>query len=133
MDELLLSSGSSKADIFGFDNVEVSVNNFLDIHDFLFPHVVNVFNISYEDKITTGKNENNQYLQISKLANVKYIISDDRILQPSVRSMVASVADIFEIIHAITAGTLEKNIGIEQLKQAMPLMWDDQKKMFGME
>jgi len=25
------------------------------------------------------------------------------------------------------------DIGIEQLKQAMPLMWDDQKKMFGME
>ena len=38
-----------------------------------------------------------------------------------------------EIIHAIIAGTLEKDIGIEQLKQAMPLMWDDQKKMFGME
>jgi len=28
---------------------------------------------------------------------------------------------------------LKKDIGIEQLKQAMPLMWDDQKKMFGME
>ena len=27
-----------------------------------------------------------------------------------------------EIIHAIIAGTLEKDIGIEQLKQAMPLM-----------
>lgn len=26
-----------------------------------------------------------------------------------------------------------EDIGIEQLKQAMPLMWDDQKKMFGME
>ena len=38
-----------------------------------------------------------------------------------------------EIIHAIIAETLEKDIGIEQLKQAMPLMWDDQKKMFGME
>ena len=38
-----------------------------------------------------------------------------------------------EIIHAIIAGTLEKDIGIEQLKQAMPLMWDDQKKMFGLE
>ena len=38
-----------------------------------------------------------------------------------------------EIIHAIIAGTLEKDIGIEQLKQAMPLMWDDRKKMFGME
>ena len=38
-----------------------------------------------------------------------------------------------EIIHAIIVGTLEKDIGIEQLKQAMPLMWDDQKKMFGME
>ena len=38
-----------------------------------------------------------------------------------------------EIIYAIIAGTLEKDIGIEQLKQAMPLMWDDQKKMFGME
>ena len=38
-----------------------------------------------------------------------------------------------EIIHAIVAGTLEKDIGIEQLKQAMPLMWDEQKKMFGME
>ena len=38
-----------------------------------------------------------------------------------------------EIIHAIIAGTLEKDIGIEQLKQAMPLVWDEQKKMFGME
>ena len=38
-----------------------------------------------------------------------------------------------EIIHTIIAGTLEKYIGIEQLKQAMPLMWDEQKKMFGME
>ena len=38
-----------------------------------------------------------------------------------------------EIIHAIIAGTLKKDIGIEQLKQAMPLMWDEQKKMFGME
>ena len=38
-----------------------------------------------------------------------------------------------EIIHAIIAGTLEKDIGIEQLKQAMPLMWDDQKKMFDIE
>ena len=38
-----------------------------------------------------------------------------------------------EIIHAIIAGTLEKDIGIEQLKQAMPLMWDDQKKMFNIE
>ena len=37
------------------------------------------------------------------------------------------------IIHAIITGTLEKDIGIEQLKQAMPLMWDEQKKMFGME
>ena len=33
----------------------------------------------------------------------------------------------------IITGTLEKDIGIEQLKRAMPLMWDDQKKMFGME
>ena len=38
-----------------------------------------------------------------------------------------------EIIHAIITGTLEKDIGIEQLKQAMPLMWEDQKKMFGLE
>jgi hypothetical protein len=38
-----------------------------------------------------------------------------------------------EIIHAINAWTLEKDIGIEQLKQAMSLMWKDQKKMFGME
>ena len=38
-----------------------------------------------------------------------------------------------EIIHAIIAGTLEKDIGIEQLKQAMPLMWNDQKKMFDIE
>ena len=38
-----------------------------------------------------------------------------------------------EIIHAIIAGTLEKDIGIEQLKQAMPLMWNEQKQMFGME
>ena len=27
----------------------------------------------------------------------------------------------------------EKEIGIEQLKQAMPLMWNDQKKMFDIE
>ena len=38
-----------------------------------------------------------------------------------------------EIIHAIIAGTSEKDIGIEQLKQAMPLMWNEQKQMFGME
>ena len=38
-----------------------------------------------------------------------------------------------EIIHAIIAGTLEKDLGIEQLKQAMPLMWNDQKKMFDIE
>ena len=60
-------------------------------------------------------------------------MSDNRILQPSAIAIVPSVADIFEIIHGIIAGTLEKDIGIEQLKQAMPLMWDDQKKMFSME
>ena len=60
-------------------------------------------------------------------------MSDNRISQPSAITIVPSVADIFEIIHAIIAGTLEKDIGIEQLKQAMPLMWGDQKKMFGME
>ena len=38
-----------------------------------------------------------------------------------------------DIIHAIIAGTLEKDIGIEQLKQATPLMWNEQKQMFGME
>ena len=38
-----------------------------------------------------------------------------------------------EIIHAIIAGTLEKDIGIEQLKQAMPLMLEEPKNMFGME
>ena len=32
-----------------------------------------------------------------------------------------------------TVEEAEKDIGIEQLKQAMPLMWDDQKRMFGME
>jgi len=34
---------------------------------------------------------------------------------------------------AVFAGSNNKGISIEKLKQAMPLMWDDQEKMFGME
>ena len=36
-----------------------------------------------------------------------------------------------EIIHAIITRTLTRNISLEQLKQSLPLMWDEQKEMFG--
>ena len=74
-----------------------------------------------------------QALNSGKFSNVhelaRAIGKDDGYVSRIIRLTLLSP----EIIHAIIAGTLEKDIGIEQLKQAMPLMWDDQKKMFGME
>lgn len=38
-----------------------------------------------------------------------------------------------EIIHAILTGNLNKSIRTENLKQSLPTLWEDQKKMFGIE
>ena len=38
-----------------------------------------------------------------------------------------------EIIHAVLAGKINKNISTEKLKQSLPTLWEDQKKMFGTE
>ena len=38
-----------------------------------------------------------------------------------------------EIIHAVLAGKISKSISTEKLKQSFPTLWEDQKKMFGME
>ena len=38
-----------------------------------------------------------------------------------------------EIIHAILAGTLQKSIPMEKLCKEMPVRWEDQKKLFGIE
>ena len=38
-----------------------------------------------------------------------------------------------EIIHAILAGTLQRNIPIENFRKEMPTRWEDQKKLFGFE
>ena len=35
-----------------------------------------------------------------------------------------------DIIHAVLAGKINKSISTEKLKQALPSMWEDQKKMF---
>ena len=35
-----------------------------------------------------------------------------------------------EIIHAVLAGKINKNISTETLKQSLPTLWEDQKKMF---
>ena len=38
-----------------------------------------------------------------------------------------------EIIHAILAGTLQKSIPMETLRREMPVRWENQKKLFGIE
>jgi hypothetical protein len=38
-----------------------------------------------------------------------------------------------EIIHAVLTGKINKSISTEKLKQALPPMWEDQKKMFDIE
>ena len=38
-----------------------------------------------------------------------------------------------EIIHAVLAGKINKSISTEKLKLALPPMWDEQQKLFGME
>ena len=38
-----------------------------------------------------------------------------------------------EIVHAILAGTLKSTIALERLRKEMPILWKDQKKMFGVE
>ena len=35
-----------------------------------------------------------------------------------------------EIIHAVLAGTLQRNIPIENFRKEMPIRWEDQKKLF---
>ena len=35
-----------------------------------------------------------------------------------------------EIVHAILAGTLKRNIPIENFRKEMPIRWEDQKKLF---
>ena len=86
------------------------------------PDIVFMQKFSWQTLIDSGKFSN-----VHELARA--IGKDDGYVSRIIRLTLLSP----EIIHAIIAGTLEKDIGIEQLKQAMPLMWDDQKKMFGME
>ena len=38
-----------------------------------------------------------------------------------------------EIIHAILTGTLKCPIALERLRKEMPIRWEDQKKLFGIE
>ena len=38
-----------------------------------------------------------------------------------------------EIIHEILAGTLKKSIPLEILRKEVPIRWEDQKKLFGIE
>ena len=38
-----------------------------------------------------------------------------------------------DIIHAVLAGKINKSISTEKLKQSLPPMWEDQKKMFDIE
>ena len=38
-----------------------------------------------------------------------------------------------EIIHAVLAGKITKSISTEKLKQSLPTLWEDQKKMFNIE
>ena len=38
-----------------------------------------------------------------------------------------------EIIHAVLAGKINKSISTEKLKQSLPTLWEDQKKMFNIE
>ena len=38
-----------------------------------------------------------------------------------------------EIVHAILAGTLQRSVPLEKLRKEMPIRWEDQKKLFGVE
>lgn len=38
-----------------------------------------------------------------------------------------------EIVHAVLTGTLPEGIGVENLRQAMPVLWSEQKKLLNME
>ena len=38
-----------------------------------------------------------------------------------------------DIIHAVLAGKINKSISTEKLKQSLPTLWEDQKKMFNIE
>ena len=38
-----------------------------------------------------------------------------------------------EIVHAILTGTLPEGIGVEDLRQSMPVLWSEQKKLLGIE
>ena len=38
-----------------------------------------------------------------------------------------------EIVHAILAGTLQRSLPLEKLRKEMPIRWEDQKKLFGVE
>ena len=38
-----------------------------------------------------------------------------------------------EIVHAILTGTLKCPIALERLRKEMPILWDEQKKLFGVE
>ena len=38
-----------------------------------------------------------------------------------------------EIVHAILAGTLQRSVPLEKLCKEMPIRWEDQKKLFGVE
>ena len=38
-----------------------------------------------------------------------------------------------EIVHAILAGTLQKTVSLEMLRKELPVRWEDQKKLFGVE
>ena len=38
-----------------------------------------------------------------------------------------------EIVHAILAGTLQKSISQDTLRKELPVRWEDQKKLFGVE
>ena len=38
-----------------------------------------------------------------------------------------------EIVHAILAGTLQRSVPLEKLRKEMPIRWEDQKTLFGVE
>ena len=38
-----------------------------------------------------------------------------------------------EIVHAILAGTLQRSVSMETLRKELPVRWEDQKKLFGVE
>ena len=38
-----------------------------------------------------------------------------------------------EIVHAILSGTLQRSVPLEKLRKEIPIRWEDQKKLFGVE